>query len=160
MAVVAITPSATTNAVYGWLRDNVGIRLVNASAAIQSLIGKFNLDLGRTPIVKERACLFAATTDNATNNIITALENVFDMTVNVLTPAVDLALAPAATGSAVPTDDNGGDIVYTSSDESVATVDVAGLVTAVAAGTATITATELESDDFYQAVVTSLVVVA
>ena len=48
--------------------------------------------------------------------------------------------------------DNGGDVTYTSSDEKIATVNEKGEVTIVGAGTATITATAAETDNYKKAV--------
>lgn len=47
--------------------------------------------------------------------------------------------------------DNGGDVTYTSSDEKIATVNEKGEVTIVGAGTATITATAAETDNYKKA---------
>ena len=48
----------------------------------------------------------------------------------------------------VLSNENGLDVTYTSSDETVATIDATGKVTLVAAGTTTITATSEENDEF------------
>lgn len=71
-----------------------------------------------------------------------------DLTAVVVSPATaDLAPAGTAQLSAAPEPPEAdlGEVGWASSDEAVATVDAAGLVTAVAAGTATVTGTSGEA---------------
>ena len=69
----------------------------------------------------------------------------------------DKAAIEATAGEAVPENKltkglYDGEVTYTSSDETIATVDAQGVVTALAAGVVTITATGIETQNCYQPV--------
>ncbi|MBE5825012.1 MAG: hypothetical protein E7307_00100 [Butyrivibrio sp.] len=140
ISVEYLPDDATDKKAVTWKSSNTKVATVNSSGAFTLL------KAGQTVITA------TAKTSNAAKPTVTA-----SITLNVKVPITDIKLNKESatlnyTGtkpptlqlstSIVPADAEGSiDVVYTSSDPNVATVNDKGLVTAVSGGTATITAT-------------------
>lgn len=125
-----ISPVTATNKTYSWASSNTGVATVNASGLV-------------TAVANGTATITATTADGG---------HKASCTVSVTTPTSGVTLSPTATtiikgktqqltATVAPATASDKSLTWTSSNTSVATVNSSGLVTGVAAGSATITAT-------------------
>ena len=127
---VEFTPERALNHKLAWTSSNPEVALVSGGIVIGKSIGK--------------ATITAVSDDNP------AISATCEVEVGVPVDAVEISTEQASifvgetlqlSASVVPSDASHPEIVWSSADESVATVSETGLVTGVSAGTVTITAT-------------------
>jgi len=116
-----------------WTSSDINIATVNSSGLVKA-------------IAKGTAIITATTVDgNKTATCtVTVIVPVTSVTISSKTLTLDINTSGALTASVLPANANNQNILWTSSNTKVATVDQNGLVTAIAKGTATITATSVD----------------
>jgi len=124
-----VLPSNTTNPSVTWSSSNTAIATVNASGLV-------------TGVAAGTAVITATTVDGAltsTSNVTVSTVAVTGVSVSPATFSLSIAGNKQLTPAIVPANASNKNVTYTSSNTAIATVSASGLVTGVAAGTATIT---------------------
>ena len=139
-----VSPPDATNQAVTWSSSDESIATVDASGNV-------------TAVAEGNATITVTTVDgNFTDVTAVTVSAVYVpvTSVSVTPEAVDIIIGESAslTATVLPTNASNQAVTWSSSDESIATVDASGLVTAVALGTADITVTTDEGN--YSAVAT------
>lgn len=140
LLTATIMPDSATNKTVVWASNDPTIASVNASGLVTAV------SLGTVTIT-------ASTTDGSNLSAscaVTVLENVvlaISIELNQTSVGMNEGETLQLTATVLPEDATDKTVTWASSDEAVATVDQNGLVTAVAAGTATITASTIDGSD-------------
>lgn len=139
-----VSPSNATNKTVGWVSSNPNVATVNGSGLV-SVVGSGS------------ATITAQTQDGGftATSAITGKVSVASVTVSPATATVNVGSTQQLTVAFTPagaTDKTG---TWTSSNPSIATVDNTGLVTAVAAGSATITFTSHDGNKTSSSAITA-----
>ncbi|GHV65841.1 hypothetical protein FACS1894199_07660 [Bacteroidia bacterium] len=145
-----VQPSTANNKDFTWTSDDITVARVNSSGLVEAYgEGVANIvattdDGGHTDtcVVTVSIAVTGITLDEATASFIVGLDGPLQLTPTVL-----------------PTDATNQDIEWSSSDESIATVDANGVVTAIGSGTTTITATTVDGGKTAVCKVTSTILV-
>ncbi|GHT51768.1 hypothetical protein AGMMS49982_10100 [Bacteroidia bacterium] len=141
-----IAPADATNKNVSWTSSNNDIATVD--------------DAGLVTAVAAGTATITVTTENANKTatcVVTVSIPVTDVTLNKATATLAIGGTEQLTATIAPTDATNRNVSWTSSDNDIATVDDAGLVTAVAAGTADITVTTEDGGKTATCVVTVIV---
>ena len=144
-------PTSSSSGVFTYTSSNTAVATVNSSSGAVTLVG-----VGSTNITATQT----ATALYVSSSITTAFA------VTPVAPSFGAFVVSAKTFGDVPfaltppTSSSGGAFSYTSSDTSIATVNSAGQVTIVGAGSTTITATQAASTQYALRSTTSLLTVA
>ena len=136
-----VAPADATNKNVRWTSDNEAVATVDDDGVVTG-VAAGNATITVTTVDGN----FTATCDVTVAAAIIAVTGV---EVSPATDAISLADTPAQvtlTATVSPADATDKSVSWSSSDDTVATVDTNGLVTAVAIGTATITATTTDGD--------------
>jgi uncharacterized protein YjdB len=133
-----VLPGDATNKIVTWSSSNASVATVNSSGLVMA-------------VAAGTATVTATTQDGgfiATSAITVNTPNVAvtGVSVSPTTASINLGVTQQLTATLLPGDATNKTVTWSSSNASVATVNSSGLVTAVAAGTATVTATSQDGD--------------
>lgn len=126
-----LLPANATNKTIAWSSSNAGVATVDATGKVTAI------GAGTSTIIANAE----GKTANCTATISPVVIAVSSITLNKTTLAFAVGGSETLTGSILPADATNKTIVWSCSNTDVATVDATGKVTAISAGTTTITAT-------------------
>ncbi len=126
-----ITPDKATNKILEWESSDESVATVDAD-------GMVTAHSGGTTVITARATDGSKIGSNSYSVTVIPVESV---ALNKSALSLAIGASETLTATAKPDNPSGYRVGWGSSDEEIATVDTGGVVTAVAAGTATITAT-------------------
>ncbi len=143
-----VAPSNATNQTVTWSSSNTAIATVNSSGLV-------------TAIAPGTATITATTQDgNKTDtSVITVTVPVSTVSLTPATATINVGSTQQLTATVAPTNATNQTVIWSSSNTAIATVNSSGLVTAIAAGTATITATTQDGNKTDTSVITVTAVV-
>lgn len=142
-----IAPATATNKVVSWTSSNPAVATVSALGAV-------------TAVAQGAATITATTQDGSftASSVITVTSIVtpppLQVTVSPTTASIGIGASTTLTATVLPTNSSNKAVTWTSSNLAVATVTPLGVVTGVAAGTATITVRAVDGGVFTTAAIT------
>ena len=137
----SVLPDNATNKALTWSTSNSAVATVNENGLVTA-VGAGTATITATTV--DDSNLTASCTVTVEPNVVLATSIELNQTSANVTEGETLQL----TATVMPEDATDKTVTWASSDETVATVDQNGLVTAVAAGAATITASTIDGSDF------------
>jgi len=136
--VPTITPPNAANKNVTWNSDNTGVATVSANGTVTAVAaGTANITVKTVDGNKTAACSV---------NVVTSAVAVTGVSLNKSSVNLLVGGTEALTAAITPSNATNQNLTWTSSNDSAATVSAGGLVTAVAAGTTTITVKTVDGD--------------